>query len=67
MENPRFPSRTKYEQQWEMWSANVRNQNNKTIFQVLGILPFQHANMTAYDKKEDKTKNENNEQPEEVQ
>ena len=24
MKNPRFPSRTKYEQQWEMWSANVR-------------------------------------------
>ena len=24
MQNLRFPSRTKYEQQWEMWSANVR-------------------------------------------
>ena len=41
-------------------------QNNKTIFQELAIFPFQHANMTDYDKKE-KNENENNEQPEEVQ
>ena len=50
-----------------MGNVECKCQNNKTIFQELAILPFQHANMTAYDKKEDKTKNENNEQPEEVQ